>query len=72
MHYYDPTTELESEHGKRKNELREKKDGQQKSVGKVMLIVFFDHWAPLYQHFAPPKTTVNKEYYLEVLKVLQQ
>ncbi len=38
--------------------------------GKVMLIVFFDHWGPLYQHLVPPKVTVNKEHYLEVLKIL--
>ncbi len=42
---------------------------QQKLAGKVMLIVFFDHWGPLYPHFVPPSTTINKEYYLEVSKI---
>ncbi len=64
-------TKRESEHWKKKNEPWEKKDQQQKLVGKVMLIVFFDHQGPFYQYFVMPKTTLNKEYYLEVLKILQ-
>ncbi len=39
---------------------------------KVMLIMFFDHWTPLYRHFVPLKITFNKEYYLEVLKNIWQ
>ncbi len=72
IHHYDPLTKWENEHWKRKNEPQEKKVQQQKSVGKVMLTVFFDHWGSPYQHFMPPKMTVNKEYYFEVLKILQQ
>ncbi len=44
-------------------------------VGKVMLIVFFDYQGMVYQHIVPqtsPKTTVYKEYYIEVLKNLRE
>ncbi len=34
--------------GRRKIELQEKKVSQQKSVGKILLIVFFNQWGPLY------------------------
>ncbi len=33
------------------------------SLHNVMLIAFFDSCGLVYQHFVPPKTTVNKDYY---------
>ncbi len=72
VHHYDPLTKWESEHWKRKNKPQENKVQQQKSMGKVGLIVFFDHWEPLYLHFVLPGTTANNQYYLEVLKILRQ
>ncbi len=71
VHHYDPLTKWESECWKRKNEPHGKKVQQLKLVGKVMPIMFFDHWSPLYQHFVLPTTTINKEYYLKVLKIVQ-
>ncbi len=57
VHHYDLFAEQASEHWKRKNEPRQKKVQQQKSAGKAMLVVFFDHQDPFYQQFVPPKIT---------------
>ncbi len=72
VHHYARLAKQESEHWKTKNEPQNKKVRQQMWVDTDMLIVFFDHQGPLYQNFKLPKTTVNKEYYLEVSKILQQ
>ncbi len=40
-----------------------------------MLISFFDHKGMIYQHFVPHttlRTTINKEYYIKVLKKLRE
>ncbi len=71
VHHYDPLTKSESEHWKRKNEPWEKKIRTHKSASEVILIVFSDHKGPLYQHSVVPQMIVNKEYYLEVLKIRQ-
>ena len=52
-----------------------KKIRQTKSAGKVVLFIlfyFFYHKGIIYQHAVPPKTTVNGEYYVSVLKSLGQ
>ena len=47
-----------------------KKIQQTKSLGKVMMIIFFDHKGASFQHDLPPKITENVEYYVPVLKIL--
>ncbi len=65
IHFFDLNTKCESEAWKRPEEPRPKKVQQQKSTGKVLLISFFDCHGLVYQHYCPPKTRINAEYYLK-------
>ena len=49
-----------------------KKARQVRSKTKVMLLVFFDHEGIVHYEFAPAGQTINKEYYVEVLKRLRE
>ena len=50
---------------------RPKKARQVRSNVKVLLTVFFDYRGVVYQKFLPYGRTVNKEYYLEVMRHLR-
>ena len=45
-----------------------KKDGRNKSTHKLLMIPFFDSTGMIYRHWVPTGQTVNKEYYVEVLR----
>ncbi|KAG7162477.1 putative Transposase-containing protein 31 [Homarus americanus] len=45
---------------------------QSRSNVEVMLIVFFDWKGVVHHEFVPRGQTVNKEFYLEVLKCLRE
>ena len=47
---------------------RPKKARQSKSTQKLMMIPFFDSMGIIYIHWVPTGITVNKEYYIEVLR----
>ena len=47
---------------------RPKKARQSKPTQKLMMIPFFDSMGIIYIHWVPTGITVNKEYYIEVLK----
>ena len=47
---------------------RPKKARQSKSTQKLMMIPFFDSMDIIYIHWVPTGITVNKEYYIEVLR----
>ena len=47
---------------------RPKKDRQSKSTHKILMIPIFDSTGMMYMHWVPTGQTVNKEYYVEVLK----
>lgn len=73
IYHFDPTTKRESLTYCQRGELSKKKVHQAKSVGKVMLIAFHAQKGVAFQHIVPwtnPKTTVNKEYYISILKNL--
>lgn len=72
VHHYDPLTKSATSVWKHTDSPPPKKIRQTKSAGKVMMIIFFDHKGVIYQHAVPPKTTVNGEYYVSVLKILRQ
>ena len=55
-----------------KGEPRPKKPGQNRSKIKVMLTVFFDYRGVVHYEFLPPGQTVNKEYYLSVMRRLRE
>ena len=47
---------------------RPKKARQSKSTYKLLMISFFDSTGMIYMHWVPTGQTVNKEYYVEVLR----
>ena len=47
---------------------RPKKAAQSKSTHKLLMIPFFDSTGMIYMHWVPTGQTVNKEYYVEVLR----
>lgn len=67
---YDPETKRQSSEWLSKGEPRPKKVRQEKSKIKTMLICFYDSEGIVHKEFVPTGQTVNKEYYLEVLKRL--
>ena len=71
-YYWDPKTKIESSTWKHVDSPRATKVRQSKSAGKVMIITFFDCRGLVYQHEVPSKTTVNANYYVEVLKQLRR
>ncbi len=77
-HYYDPLTKQESETWQTLDELKNKMIHQQKSTGKVIMLVFFDAKSMIYQYHSDlqvvkrKKRSVTQEYYLQVLKKLKE
>lgn len=68
---YDPQTKRQSSEWKSKTSPRREKFRLDKSKGKVMLEVFFDHKGLIHYEFIPEGQTVNKELYLEILRRLR-
>ncbi len=68
VHYFEPFTRRESAHWKRQSSPKKQKVQEQSALGKVMFITFFNSCGLVYQHYVTPKTTVNKEYYRDVLE----
>jgi len=69
---YDIETKAQSSQWKLPEEPRPKKARQVRSNVKVLLTVFFDFNGIVHHEFLPPGRTVNKEYYLEVLRRLRE
>ena len=67
---YDPSTKRQTCEWISSGETRGTKVRASKSKVKTMLIVFFDARGIIHHEFVPPNTTVNKEFYKEVLKRL--
>ena len=67
---YDPETKVQSSVWKTPSSPRPKKIRQSRSKVKVMLTVFFDIEGVVHFEYAPEGQTVNKEYYLDVLRRL--
>ena len=72
IYCYDPETKRESAEWKHADSPRPKKARRSRSTGKLMLITFFDIKGMIYVHWVPKGQTVNKEYYVEVLKRVQE
>lgn len=68
---YNPDTKAQSSQWATKEEPRPKKARQSRSNVKAMLTVFFDQEGVVHHEYAPRSRTINKEYYLEVLKRLR-
>ena len=68
IYCYDPETKRQSSQWKHAGSPRPKKARQSKSTQKLMMIPFFDSMGLIYIHWVPTEITVNKEYYIEVLR----
>ena len=68
IYCYDPETKRQSSQWKHPGSIRPKKAGQSKSTHKHLMIPFFDSTGTIYMHWVPTGQTVNKEYYVEVLR----
>lgn len=69
---YDVETKAQSSTWKHSTSPRAKKARQVRSNVKVLLTVFFDFNGIVHQEFLPQGRTVNKEYYLEVMRRLRE
>ena len=68
IYCYDPETKRQSSQWKHAESPRPKKARQSKSTQKLMMILFFDSMGIIYIHWVPTGITVNKEYYIKVLR----
>ena len=68
VYCYDPETKGQSSQWKHAGSPRPKKARQSKSTHKLLMIPFFDSTGMIYMHWVPTGQTVNKEYYVEVLR----
>ena len=68
IYCYDPETKRQSSQWKHTGSPRPKKAIQSKSTHKLLMIPFFDSTSIIYMHWVPTEQTVNKEYYVEVLR----
>ena len=69
---YDPETKQQSSQWKDPTSPRPKKGRQVWSKTKVMLLVFFVSEGIVHLEYAPDGQTINKEFYVEVLRTLRQ
>lgn len=72
VYAYDPETDDQSSEYRAKGEPKPKKPRQSRSKIEVMLTVFFDYRCVVHYEFLPPGQTVNKEYYLSVMRRLRE
>ena len=68
IYCYDPETKRQRSQWKHAGSPRHKKAGQIKSTHILLMIPFSDNTDMIYMHWVPTGQTVNKEYYVEVLR----
>ena len=68
IHCYGPETKRQSSQWKDAGSPRPKKARQSKSTHKLSMIPFFDSVNMIYMQWVPTGQTVNKEYYVKVLR----
>ena len=68
IYCYDPETKKQSCQWQHASSSRPKKASERKSTHKPLMIPFFDSTGMIYMHWVPTGQTVNKEYYVEVLR----
>ena len=64
IYYYDPEHKRQCSQWKHAGSSRPKKARQ----SKLLMVPFFDSTGMIYMHWVPTGQTVNKEYYVEVLR----
>ena len=68
IYCYDPESKRQSFQWKHAGSPRPKKARQGKFTQKLMMIPFFDSKGMIYLHWVPSEQTVNKKYYVELLR----
>ena len=68
IYCYDSETKRQSSQWKYAGSPGSKKARQSKSTHKLLMITFFDSTSRIYMHWVPTRQTVNKKYYVEVLR----
>ena len=68
IYCYDPETKRQSSQWKYTGSPRPRMARQSKSTHKLLMIPFFDSTGMIYMHWVPTGQTVNKEYYVELLR----
>ena len=68
IYCYDPEAKRQSSQWKHAGSPRPKKASQSKSTHKLLMIPFFESTGMIYMHLVPTGQTVDKEYYVEVLR----
>jgi len=69
---YDQETKQQSSQWKGPTSLRPKKGRQVRRKAKVMLLAFFDSECIVHHEYAPDGQTIDKEFYVEVLRRLSE
>ncbi|XP_043260410.1 uncharacterized protein LOC122401986 [Colletes gigas] len=72
VYEYDMQTSQQSSEHRLENERNPKKPRQSRSKIQAMLTVFFDYRGVVHLEFLPDGQTVNKEYYLSVMRRLRE
>ena len=68
IYCYDLETKRQSSQWRHAGSARPKRARQSKSTHKLLMIPFFDSTGMIYMHWVPTGQTVNKAYYVEVLR----
>jgi len=72
VYRYDPETKEQSSQWKGPTSPRPKKGHQVRSKTKAMLLAFFDSEGIVHHEYAPNGQTINKEFYMEILRCLHE
>ncbi|KAJ8704018.1 hypothetical protein PYW07_013312 [Mythimna separata] len=72
VYEFDMQTSPQASEWRLPTEPKPKKTRQSRSKVKVMLTVFFDYRGVVHSEFLPEGLTVNKEYYLSVMRRLRE
>jgi len=72
VYRYDPETKQQSSQWKGPTSPLPKQGRQWRSKTKVMLLAFFDSEGIVHHEYAPDRQTINKEFYVEVLRRLYE
>ena len=68
IYCYDSETKRQSSQWKHAGSPRPQKARQSKFTHKLLMLPFFDSTGIIYMHWVPTGQTVNKEYYVEILR----
>ena len=68
IYCYDPETKKQGSQWRHAGSPRSKAARQSKSTHKILMIPFFDSTGMIYMHWVATGETVNKKYYVEVLR----